>query len=186
MTELLSRLATWKLIIPFLIIFAAMSFYIFPRYQSQMSAAAGAYVTPLDVRVSYSAADVNALFQKLGTDGRAIYRTVVGKVDMLYPVVYGVLFMALLAYLLTRVSGARKKLILLALLPLGGVLFDYLENFRILAFLSQYPDIDEPQVVLAQQFTRLKHIMLYLSLALVSLLVVVLIFKKMLSTRTKT
>ena len=177
MIKLLSSVSNWKFIIPVFLLFCYFTFFLFPNQQTQLTKIAGEQISPLDTRFSYSLQEVNYLFENLGIEGRELYATIVGSVDMIYPIVYGILFMLVLVFLLRKLSGHKSKLILIALLPVLGSLFDYFENFHILKLLQKYPTITEQDIVLSEQFTRLKHIILFSSLGIVLAASVILLLK---------
>jgi hypothetical protein len=177
MIKLLDKGSNWKFILPFFILFCLFTFYVFPSYQSQLVKIVGEQIKPLDTRFSYSLSEVNRLFHDLGTEGRELYATIAGRVDMVYPIVYGALFILVLAYLFKKLSGHKSKLILIALFPILGMLFDYLENFNVLNLLKQYPNINEQQVALCELFTRIKHIVLFGAVGTVLISTVILLIK---------
>lgn len=133
-----------------------------------MTEAAAREVAPLDIRFNYSDEEVLNDFQQLNATGREVYSTVVGRIDMLFPIVYGALFIFLLAYLLRQLFG-NSHWMLLALLPLIGVVFDYFENFGILRLLNKYPELAAADVARAETMTQLKHGFLFLSVAVILL-----------------
>ena len=178
MTHTLSRLSNWKYILTVFVLFAVFSFFLFPHYQARLSEAAGEPVTPLDTRMSYSPDEIRTLFDSLGTEGRDIYKTVVG-IDMLYPVVYGLLFILILAWLLKKITHENSGWMLLALIPVLGVLFDHLENINTLKLLNRYPDISTAAVAWGEKMTLLKHSFGVLSVALAGLLAVVYLVKRL-------
>ena len=90
-----------------------------------------------------------------------------GKVDMIYPIVYGVFFVLLLASLLKKLFSKKSKIIFLSFLPLIGVLFDYLENFNTLKLLNKFPNITPEQVDYGSQMTQIKWVFLIMSILLV-------------------
>lgn len=177
MINALTRLSTWKLILPLFILFALFPFFIFPKYQARMTEAAGTEVAPLDTRFNYSDEEVRSDFEKLNTRGREVYSIVVGRVDMLFPVAYGAFFVFLLAYLLRQIFGPSRWM-LLAFLPVVGVVFDYLENFSILRLLHKYPHIAAVDVTKAETMTQLKHGFLFLSVAVMLLVGITVLMRK--------
>lgn len=170
MIRFLQKSSNWKFISPLFILFAFFTFYLFPEYQGRLDKSAGEKVQSLDTRFSYTLNDVNTFFEKLGSEGRDIYSFVVGKIDMIYPVIYGLLFILLLAFLLKKVFPYKKKLILMALLPVLGMLFDYLENFNTLKLLEKYPFLTEKEPAFGELMTRCKHSFLFLSVLLAVIL----------------
>ena len=145
-----------------------------------MIEAAGQEVEPLDMRSSYSHDEVVALFEILATEGRNVYTTVVGRIDMLYPLLYGSLFILVLAWLLKKVLPHRSRWMLLSFFPLVGMLFDYLENIHILKLLDTFPDLDSNTVALTERFTLLKHAFLFASVGMIMLVGPFFVFKQVL------
>lgn len=170
MTDLLSRYSTWKLIVPLFILFVGFSVFFFPGYQSRMQAAAGEPISPLDTRFSYTYEEVRRDFEKLGADGRDTYRIVVSRIDMIYPIIYGCLFILMLAWPIKNLTTPGSPALWIALLPLIGMLFDYLENIVIIDLLDSFPKLDAQTVAFAERMTILKHGFLFLSVGLAVLL----------------
>lgn len=162
--------ATWKTIIPLLLLFAFFMSYAFPTYQNKINDLAGESLTSLDARISYSKAEVIELFDKMGKDGQKIYHFVSSKIDMVYPIVYGLLFCLLLAVLLKKITTPTSKWRWMCCLPLLGVAFDYLENFSMQGLLNSYPDITVAQVAFSSQMTSLKWGFLTMVLVMVLVL----------------
>ena len=185
MIKLLQRISNWKFILLFFLFFAYMTFYLFPRYQSQLNKLAGEEVQILDARFSYSISEVNNLFDKLGTEGRALYTIVIGRVDMIYPISYAVFCGLLLALLLKTIWRRKPQLIIIALLPVLGALFDYLENFNTLNLLGQYPNIEEQQVAWGELLTRIKQVILVAAVSLIVLLMIILLVKTIIRRKQK-
>ncbi|HYF31263.1 MAG TPA: hypothetical protein VD993_09100 [Chitinophagaceae bacterium] len=179
MKRLLSTASNWKLIVPFFILFCLATFVVFPAYHQKMVTAAGKEFQILDTRFSYSITDVRTLFNDLGTEGRQLYRFVVGRVDMIYPVIYGTLMVLVLAFLIRKMTKPDSSAILIALLPLAGALFDYLENFNTLSLLSAFPDLAIESVTTGEKMTQLKQGILFLSLGLIIVLTVILGIRKL-------
>ena len=107
MINMLSKASTWKLILPLLIVVIVFSAVIFPYYQSKLQAIAESF-QPLDIRFTYTADEVRADFESLGASGREIYQTVVGKVDMVYPLFYGSFLVLLMANIIKKVAGPNS------------------------------------------------------------------------------
>jgi hypothetical protein len=177
MHKILLRASTWKYIFPLFVLFFGITFFVFPSYQYRLNEIAGQEVKSLDTRFSYTLKEVRMDFEKLGVAGRSLYSSIVGGVDMLYPLVYGLFFILILANLLKRTIGPGSKLMLLALLPILGVVCDYLENINTLSLLRNYPQLSEQEVAWGEQMTRMKHAFLFLSLGFALFLAVALLVK---------
>ena len=186
MIKILQSTSTWKYILPLFILFCGVTFYIFPKYQSQLREIAGEEVKPLDTRFSYTLEEVVSDFEKLGVEGRHVYQFIVGRIDMIFPVIYGLFFILTLAYLLKKITPPHSKWMLIALLPVLGMLFDYLENFNTLSLLKNYPDLSAQGVAWGEQMTRLKHGFLFLSIGLILFLAIGVVIKKLMHRKDKT
>lgn len=185
MIGILSKFSNWKIILPLFVLFGIIAFYLLPSYQAKLSEMVAEEFTPLDLRISYTPEEVNSMFERLGHEGRDVYKFVVGRIDMIYPVIYGLLFILVLAYLLKKLNNPGSKFILIAWLPIAGVLFDYLENFNTLKLLAQFPDLSVQSVSWGEQMTRAKHGFLFLSVGLVIFFMIALLIKKLMK-RNKT
>ena len=185
MKKILAKISNWKFILPFFILFLIFPAVLFPYYQGRMSEIAGQEILPLDSRFSYTYDEVKSDFDKLGSEGRDLYRLVIARVDNAFALFYGPLFILVLAWLLKKVTREDSGWILLALFPCIGILFEYLENFNTLSLLDSYPTITEESVSRGESLTQLKHIFLMLSVAFMPLLAVTLLVKNLKLRRTR-
>src|SRR5690554_3746095 len=72
---------------------------------------------------------VDELFDSLGEIGRETYLTNQIPVDMIYPLLFGLSYCLLLAYLLKKLKKLNAPFIYLCLLPIIAGIADYMENF---------------------------------------------------------
>ncbi len=107
----------------------------------------------------YDLAYVETLFDKLGPEGRRAYKMQQLPVDMVYPILFGLSFSLLLAYVLKRTLPENSPLYLLCFLPFIVTTLDYLENFRILQLLNSYPSFSPDQISRLSQITVWKSIL---------------------------
>ena len=180
---MLRRYSNWKIILPSSILFILYTLIIFPFYLLQINEIANEKVLFLDGRLNYNYEQVNTLFNKMGREGRDIYYIMAGKVDMIYPIVYGVFFVLLIASLLKKLVPKKSKVIFLSFLPLIGVLFDYLENFNTLMLLNKFPNITPEQVAYGSQMTQIKWLFLLMSILLVFALAITITIQRFLMKR---
>lgn len=108
----------------------------------------------LDVKLSYSLADVQAAMLQYGPQGRAVYALASPTVDTLFPILYVTFF----AGLLYRFRPS-ERLWPLAFIPVFAGAWDLCENAQITTLLLQFPDISARQVALASFFTSVKHVL---------------------------
>ena len=87
----------------------------------------------------YDAEYIRSLFNSLGEKGRNAYLFIQLPVDMIYPLLFGISYCLVLAYFLNKLGKTESPLFNLCFLPLFAGLFDYLENFGIIAMLNSYP-----------------------------------------------
>ncbi|WP_169728005.1 hypothetical protein [Adhaeribacter aquaticus] len=139
---------------------------------------AGQKVIPLDIRLSYSLKEVLDEFDKLGLEGRKLYKYMVVQIDLIYPVMYGLFFILVLAFLLKNLFNTHSKYILFSLIPAFGVAFDYLENLNTIKLLNTYPHLSAQDVAWGELMTRMKHGILFFSIGLTVFLALVLLVKK--------
>ncbi|HXT52685.1 MAG TPA: hypothetical protein VN811_16720 [Thermoanaerobaculia bacterium] len=109
-------------------------------------------------RLGYNQADVRTLLDLLGEKGRRIYGQTELSLDLAFPIVYGLLFVILLAHLFS----ARHAWVLL--FPLAGVTFDVLENVSVATMALTN---DEKLAAAASAFTLTKSAFLLASALLI-------------------
>jgi hypothetical protein len=108
----------------------------------------------IDLKLSYSLADIQAAMLQYGADGRAVYAIASATVDTLFPVLYVTFF----AGLLYRFRPSQR-LWVIAFLPVLAGVWDLCENAQIITMLVQYPDLSARQVAVASFFTSVKHLL---------------------------
>ncbi|MCT4637626.1 MAG: hypothetical protein N4A72_07945 [Bacteroidales bacterium] len=153
-------------------LFCLFIMYLFPLNQAELNSVSGEEVKSLDSRLSYSFVDVKSVFDTMGEQGRDIYFYITSVIDMIYPVVYGVLFMLILGTVLLN----RRSL--LRFMPFITVVFDYAENINTLTLLNRYPEITEAMVQRGSLFTMLKWCGVLLTLGTVVVFVIIRIVRR--------
>jgi hypothetical protein len=93
----------------------------------------------LDLRQFFTADQAYAVLTAYGEEGRSLYLKL-ELVDLVYPIVYSVLFALILTYLLKRALPAESALQRLSLLPFAALGMDYLENAGIITMCATYPE----------------------------------------------
>ncbi|PID99031.1 hypothetical protein CSA80_02855 [Candidatus Saccharibacteria bacterium] len=130
--------------------------HVFPVNEAEINQLAGVEVTPLDMRFSYSREDVLSLFQTLQEAGRAKYQYVSSIIDMMYPLLYGVLLFLLLKKLIRSLPFAVGRLTIVCFLPIIAAVFDFIENFNVIGMLKSFPSITDTQVFASSLATSTK------------------------------
>jgi hypothetical protein len=111
---------------------------------------------PIDLQLFYTPEKVYGMVDSYGPEGRAVYRTHELTIDVIYPVVYTLLFAFLITWLFQRGFAPGSKMQRLNVVPLGAFVFDMLENICIVTMLSVHPS--QPALVawLGAVFTVVK------------------------------
>ncbi len=165
MIQFLTKLANWKLVLPFFLMTLWMSFVTFPKYEKTINQLAGQEVESLDGRLNYSYDEVLYSLETAGEAGRDKYAYVLRVVDMIFPLVYGLFFIFSIAFF---INGAKpnSSWILMALVPLGAMGFDFFENLNTLSLLEKFPDFSVQQVSYGSMMTQTKWTFVALSAVL--------------------
>lgn len=141
LADLIGMLASWRVWIVSASAFVVVAGLLFgssaPFAIPQVEAACGQ--PPPDVRFTSSAADVSRFLDACGEVGRGAYRSM-QVADLLYPLVFGLFLATSLALALTHLAPRRPALAALAVVPLIGTVFDYLENASAWLALAAYPE----------------------------------------------
>jgi cytochrome b561 len=132
----------------------------------------------LDLRMGYSFDNVIHYLNGLGEDGRKYYSNTFHLVDTFYPIIYFAFYVTTLSYFIKRIFKNKIYFIVL-LVPLLGIICDYGENIFINSFIKNMNNITEENVMIANYFTRIKFISVYLSLILIIILMVLHIINKL-------
>jgi hypothetical protein len=131
----------------------------------------------LDLRFNYSINDIKNYLDKLGEDGKNYYLNEFHFIDTFYPIIYCVFYLITLGYFVKNVISNRWKYLILVL-PVIGIICDYGENILINLFIKNVNNIHYSSVLLANIFTKIKFISVYVSLVLIIILLIMFIIKK--------
>ena len=155
----LERFATWQVVALLFILFilCAQGFELRRK-------AFGYENTALDARRWYSPDEARDFLGAIGERGRRIYIATELTLDILFPLVYGALFAALIIHVYAR-QTARS----LVLVPLLTALADVLENITAAYLAWQFDGQASPIARVATVFTAVKSGLFVLSLGLILL-----------------
>ena len=132
-----------------------------------------------DMMFTYAPSSVYQKLTQFGADGRSAYRIFLERIDFLFPAVYGLFFVMITTFGLSRLFPNRPALQKLSLLPLLTTLFDYAENFCFLAILRSYP-VELPNLQkLANAFTLAKWTFVAVSIVLLLVATLGLLIQKL-------
>ena len=186
MNHFITKHATGKKVILFVIlaniIYALMVYVTIPKVSSFTDGLNLLDMMPRGYDFEY----VKNLFDSLGSEGRSVYLYQQIPLDLVYPFLFGLSNLLLLAYLFKKIEVKNKNVYYLSLIPVVGGIFDYCENFGTIGLLTSYPDISPLFVQINSFFTVLKSgfVALFFILLILTFLVFVFIkVKSILSTR---
>jgi hypothetical protein len=157
MLALFQRLANARALAVLTVFYILFPAVILPAAEAQIKAYSGG-VGPIDLKFTYTPAEVFQMVEAYGEQGRAFYRTVELTGDILYPIAYTLFFGTLLTAVLRRAFPQNTMVQRLPLLAVLGFLFDMAENVGIVTMLSQFPTQSETVAQLTSIFTTLKWV----------------------------
>ena len=109
-----------------------------------------------DTSLFYSPSDLLRMAESYGESGRQAYVRARFTFDLAFPLVFTFFLASTISWLLNRALHPANRWRLLNLTPLGGMLFDYLENISAALVIGRYPASTPLLALLAPVFTLLK------------------------------
>jgi hypothetical protein len=140
-----------------LIIFVLFTALVLPKQTSTAEANTGGEWTP-DLSFYYTGEDLYQLAQAYGEDGRAAYIHARFTFDLIWPLVYMVFLTTGISWLFRRAFASGSVWQLSNLVPLFGMMFDYLENIATSLVMARYPTPTSVIAAVAPIFTMVKWI----------------------------
>lgn len=132
----------------------------------------------LDLNFYNSKEFIMQTLQELGQKGRDFYLTKFFIVDFFYPITYAAFYGFTILYVLEKLENHSKTIKLLALIPVCGMCFDWLENVSISSLLTTFPNDSTLLYLMATISTILKFSFVYLAVVTIIILVVLVIIKR--------
>ena len=115
----------------------------------------------------YSADKAYAVLKAQGEAGRSFYRRLLLTTELVFPLAYRGFSAVLITYLFSRWLPPQSPWRFLSLLPLVGMLADYLENTLVLSLLFAYPQRLNTVAAVAGAATRVKWASNYVDYTLI-------------------
>lgn len=123
-----------------------------PRVQSYAPETALFDLSP----AGYTHAQALTLLESLGRAGRDAYLFPQLAIDFVYPGLFAICFSLMVIWLYSKRVRPDSKWLNLAVIPVLGGLFDYIENILIIRMIASFPDITAGLVSAASGATLLK------------------------------
>jgi hypothetical protein len=140
-----------------LVIFLLFSALVLPRQAAQADTATGEAGSP-DMSLFYAPEKLYDLASAYGPEGRQAYIRARFTFDLVWPIVYALFLTTAIGWLYGRTFPASSLWQRANLVPLLGMLLDYLENISTSLVMARYPDATPVVVSLAPVFTLAKWV----------------------------
>lgn len=155
LSDWLYKISTGQVTLAALAIFIIFSALALPAQAQVMERSTHGAGSP-DTSLFYSPGDLYQMAETYGPAGRTAYIRIRFTFDLLWPVIYTAFLATAASLLLRRASLPAGNLQLLNLVPVAGMLFDYLENICAALVMGRYPAHTPVIEALAPVFTFLK------------------------------
>ncbi|MCK4724623.1 MAG: hypothetical protein KAT29_02420 [Anaerolineales bacterium] len=151
------RLSTGWVTLLGLLVVVVFSITVLPSQTAQADRNASQIGVP-DLSFYYSAEQLYEMAEGYGSEGRSAYIRARFTFDLIWPLVYGFFLVTSMSWLSGKVLQDGSRWEMANLLPLAGVLFDYLENISTSLVMLRYPQDTWLAANLAGIFTALKWV----------------------------
>ena len=171
----LHRFSTGRVALITLLVFVVFTALVLPWQASEASRASKGAGAP-DTSLWYTPAELYAMAETYGPEGRQAYLLARWSFDVIWPLVYTAFLVAGTSWLTRRIFSAQSPWQYLNLAPVLAMTLDFLENTAASIVLARYPTPTPLIAALAPVFTLLKWIfvggsfLLLIGLALTALL----------------
>ncbi|MDD4148933.1 MAG: hypothetical protein PHE33_02780 [Bacteroidales bacterium] len=164
-TDFLNKKVTWSSILILLGLIILFSLLLFPLFHTT-----NPNNSILDSQFSYSSEKAYEIFEQYNDEELKGY--IIGEltVDLVYPIVYTLLFIFLIFKLSKTVS--------LSLFPILIMFSDYFENIGIITIINYYPQKIPNIVALTSLFTSIKWTLVAISILMILVLLLMKLFKQ--------
>ena len=156
-SDWLRRVSNHWVTLSALVIFVLFIALVLPGQAAKADAIAGKTGTP-DMSFYYSAGDLYHMAEVYGEQGRAAYVKARFTFDLVFPLVYTIFLTTSLSWVFIRTFKVDTRWQYANLVPVLGMLFDYLENLSASLVMLRYPARTIVIDTLAPVFTVIKWI----------------------------
>ncbi len=163
------KISTGRLTLACLVVFLVFTALVLPDQAARAEVHSGEVGSP-DTSLFYTAADLYRFAEAYGPEGRAAYIRARYTFDVVWPLVYLAFLVTAISWLLKRTDLSWDRWGRLTLLPVVGVLLDFLENISAAAVMARYPQTTAVLDHLAGVFTLMKWVFIGASFILLLIL----------------
>jgi hypothetical protein len=169
--------ANWKVITVLLILFILMQIVILPSVSNKLNNYSN-NIGIIDLQLTYTVDKVYEMAEAYGDEGRRFYIVNALTGDVVYPIIYSLLFSLGLTILYRRVFHTGSALHKLPLLVYLVLLFDILENAAIITIMVNLPERLTTVAQLSNVFTMAKWAMAGVIILMIIIGLLLLPFKR--------
>ena len=176
LSDWLIRVSSGWVTLAALIVFVLFMILVLPAQTKRADAASAGADTP-DLSLVYSANDLYRMAESYGADGRQEYIRIRFSFDLAWPLVYAIFLVTATSWMFAKafVPGSNWRLV--NLIPLVGMLLDFLENIATSLVMLRYPSRTPIVDILAPVFSFTKWIVLGASFTLLVIGIVAAVWK---------
>ena len=127
-----------------------------------------------DLMLGYTYNDIMTVFDSLGSDGLNAW-LLAHTLDAIFPIGYTLALVFGMSMLMRNTFPDRERIIVL--IPIIAAIADYIENILIASQAISYPIVSEQIIAISSIVTVLKWLLLYVTFAIVFILLLVFIIK---------
>jgi hypothetical protein len=153
----LERISKGWVAILAVVIFFVFTPLVLPQQAARFEAVAGDGPSP-DQSFIYTPSDLYGMAEAYGPEGRAAYVRARWTFDVIWPLVYTFFLATAISWLGKRAFPEGSRARLLNLVPVLGLLFDYLENLCASIVMARYPAQTPVIDLLTTIFTPIKWV----------------------------
>jgi hypothetical protein len=164
-TTFLDRIANWKTLLLLLAIYMSFPAYWLNNAEAALNQLAGKTMGPIDLTIGFNPTRPLHMVADYGPEARAYYTRLELTLDVIYPLVYSLLFAVCLT-LIYR-NKPYRPFSWVTLVPFLCLLFDYLENAAIVTLLTTYPAQSYALAILCETAKLAKWLTFGLTMALI-------------------
>ncbi len=149
------RWATGRNILILLGLFLLFTLVVFPLLNSRLTQLSNG-ISLIDNEFSYTPEKAFQMITAYGSEGRSLYIAMTLTADLVYPIIYGLLFLLAMIYFFRSTFAPDSVVQGVIYIPLAAMAADYLENICLVILLAAFPNWLEGMAQAANIFTGLK------------------------------
>ena len=140
-----------------LVIFLIFVTVVLPKQSATAATYSGSAGSP-DLSLFYTCRDLYQMAEHYGSAGRDAYMHARFSFDLVFPLIFTYFLVTAISWLLGRVTPETSPWRMLNLIPIPGMLFDFLENITASIAMHRFPSLSPISANFAPVFTFFKWV----------------------------